>query len=116
MLDLSCRQNLSELITKENQGSQNKHLIYRKITGAVIDIESTESSLGGFINLNYAKTEFDLSAGDVILVIILEFTERFTEKGRTLKLKEMLKNTVCDEWRGNRPQDYDITFVVIKLK
>ncbi len=107
--------------------------IYRKSTRVVTEIESSGPPLGGIVNPDYVKSEFKLSAGDVILLLTDGCTERFNEKGEILgseKAKEILKNSAdknsdmiigdfvkaCDEWGGSRPQDDDITFVAIKLK
>lgn len=107
--------------------------IYRKSTDTISEIESTGPPLGGLVNSNYIKNNFELSHGDVILLLTDGFTERFNEKGEILgdvKAKEILKKTAdknsdmivrefvkaCDEWGGSRQQDDDITFVAIKLK
>ena len=74
-----------------------------------------------------------LSKGDIILLMTDGFTERFNMNNEMIgdkRAKEILVETAgetadkiierfvkeSDEWGGDRPQDDDSTFVVIKIK
>jgi serine phosphatase RsbU (regulator of sigma subunit) len=108
-------------------------MIYEKATSTIKEVESTGPPLGNFPQFNYTSHKFELSKGDVILLMTDGFTERFNIKNEMIgdkRAKEILVetseesagNTIerfvkeSDEWGGNRPQDDDATFVVIKIK
>lgn len=108
-------------------------LIFEKATGLIREVESAGPPLGAFPNFNYANNKFELSTGDVIVLMTDGFTERLNERNEMLgdeKAKAILGEIAdasadeiierfvkeCDEWGGVRPQDDDATFVVIKIK
>ena len=108
-------------------------LIYQNSTNSVRELESSGPPLGGFPDYKYETCRVDLSEGDVMLLLSDGFEERFNIKKEMLgddKAKEVLEEIAgesagkiierfvkeCDEWGGDRPQDDDVTFVVIKLK
>lgn len=108
-------------------------LIFEKATGVIREVESAGPPLGAFPHFNYTNNKFELSTGDVIVLMTDGFTERLNERKEILgdeKAKailgvsagasadEIIERFVkeCDEWGGDRPQDDDATFVVIKIK
>jgi serine phosphatase RsbU (regulator of sigma subunit) len=108
-------------------------LIYRAATNEVEEIAIRAMPLGGLQNISYRQQELSLSAGDTILLMSDGFPEMFNEAGETLDygkaktiLEEMAQATpqaiishfveVGETWANGRPQDDDVTFVVIKVK
>jgi len=108
-------------------------LIYQNSTDSIRELESSGPPLGGFLDYKYETCQVDLSKGDVILLLSDGFEERFNINQEMLgddKAKEILSEIAeessgkiierfvkeSDEWGGNRPQDDDATFVVIKIK
>jgi serine phosphatase RsbU (regulator of sigma subunit) len=108
-------------------------MIYEKATSTIKEVESTGPPLGNFPQFNNTSYKIELSSGDVILLMTDGFTERFNVKNEMIgdeRAKEILIETAgesagniierfvkkSDEWGGDRPQDDDATFVVIKMK
>ena len=108
-------------------------MIYEKASSIVKEVESTGPPLGAFPQFNYTNNKFELSKGDIILLMTDGFTERFNINNEMIgddKAKEILGEIAgesagkiierfvkeCDVWGGDRPQDDDVTFVVIKIK
>ena len=108
-------------------------MIYDKTANSIKEVESTGPPLGAFPQSNYTSYKYDLSKGDIILLMTDGFTERFNMNNEMLgdeRAKELLAECAgesagkiierfvreCDDWGGERPQDDDITFVVIKMK
>lgn len=108
-------------------------LIYEKAANNIKEVESTGPPLGMFPEFDYTIHKFELSKGDIVLLMTDGFTERFNMNNEMIgdkKAKEILIETAGetadkiierfvktgDEWGGNRPQDDDSTFVVIKIK
>jgi serine phosphatase RsbU (regulator of sigma subunit)/ligand-binding sensor domain-containing protein len=108
-------------------------LIFEKATGVIREVESAGPPLGAFPHFNYTNSEFKLSSGDVIVLMTDGFTERFNINNEMIgdkRAKEILVESAgesagkiierfvkeSDEWGGDRPQDDDSTFVVIKIK
>ncbi len=108
-------------------------LFYQSKTNSIKEIESSGPPLGGFLNFDYNMCNYKLSSGDVIVLMSDGFAERMNaskkifgwNKGRELLagingstsdeiIKEFEK--ASDEWGGIRPQDDDITFLVMKVK
>jgi len=107
--------------------------IFEQATGIIKEIESAGPPLGAFPQFNYTNNKFELSSGDVIVLMTDGFTERLNERKEVLgdeKAKEILGEIAGesagkiierfvkegDLWGGERPQDDDATFVVIKVK
>jgi serine phosphatase RsbU (regulator of sigma subunit) len=108
-------------------------MIFKKAASIVKEVESTGPPLGNFPQFNYTSHKFELSKGDVILLMTDGFEERFNIKNEMLGdkiAKEILGEIAgasadkiierfvkeCNEWGEDRPQDDDVTFVVIKIK
>jgi len=108
-------------------------LIFDKATGVIREVESVGPPLGAFPQLHYTNNKFELSTGDVIVLMTDGFTERLNERNEMLgdekakailgeiagaSANEIIERFVkeCDEWGGERPQDDDATYVVIKIK
>ena len=89
--------------------------------------------LGGFPDFPYKQEEIELRPGDALVLMSDGLPERFNDAGETLdypgakKLVEEVANqspqTIIDhlveageKWSKGRPQDDDVTFVVIKNK
>jgi len=108
-------------------------LAYQSKVNRLIEVESSGPPLGAFSNLNYEINNYELSTGDIIVLMSDGFAERMNEnkeifgwdKGKELLagmnglsadqiVKEFVKTS--DQWGGERPQDDDITFVAIKVK
>jgi serine phosphatase RsbU (regulator of sigma subunit) len=107
--------------------------IYRSETKSVEEIAIKGMPLGGPASLPYKKRETSLAPGDTVLLMSDGFPELFNEKDEMLdypRVKEIFKETAersADEivahlneagerWSHGRPQDDDITFVVLKVK
>jgi serine phosphatase RsbU (regulator of sigma subunit) len=108
-------------------------LICRAPTGAVEEIAIRALPLGGLANYQYRQQELTLAAGDVIVLMSDGLPERFNAEGEMLddmrihqtlaviahQPSEQIINELVrlgDEWGAGRPQDDDITFVVLKLR
>ncbi len=108
-------------------------LIYRAITGEVEEIFIKALPLGSVMNYPWREEEYTLDPDDVIILMSDGFPERFNESGEMIgydEAAEVLKSVahlssqamidqfiqVGDQWGGNRPQDDDVTFVVLKIK
>ena len=107
-------------------------LYYQSKSGIVTEIESSGPPLGGFPGFNYKVSDYELSAGDFIVMMSDGFPERRNANKEIYgwdKGKELLSNITHlgseqiieelvkagDEWGGDRQQDDDITFVVFKI-
>jgi len=108
-------------------------LLFSREKKSIEEIESSGPPLGGFPNFDYDNHNYNLSKGDIIVLLTDGFSERMNERkqifgwnvGKELLSKmnhlssnEILGNFVkaSDDWAGKRPQDDDITFLVIKVK
>lgn len=107
-------------------------LIYRAHTGAIDEIAIRAIPLGGMTNFQYQQQELTLSCDDVVVLMSDGLPERFNARGEMLdydRTKEALSATakgspqeiidflirVGEEWSTGRPQDDDITFVVLRV-
>lgn len=107
-------------------------LIYRAATGRVEEVAIRAMPLGSVRNFHYLQHETSLAAGDTVVLMSDGFAERFNPDGEMLdyeKAKEVLAGVaegspqeiidrfveVGEEWAGSRPQDDDVTFVVLKV-
>jgi serine phosphatase RsbU (regulator of sigma subunit) len=107
--------------------------IYRSATKKVEEIVIKSMPLGGPSLNNYDSIENELYSGDVILLMSDGYPELFNGRDEMLgyvRAKEAFKEsiiksaaaissdliTVGENWRGNRPQEDDITLIVIKIK
>ncbi len=89
--------------------------------------------LGGSASFPYKQRETNLSPGDTVLLMSDGFPELFNDKDEMLdypRVKEIFKEAAespvdeiithlfnaGEKWSNGRPQDDDITFVVLKVK
>ncbi len=108
-------------------------LIYRKQTNIVEELMIQGMPLGSIINYPYRLVETHLSCGDILVLMSDGFPERFNAESEILdydKAKEVLVEiaeyspgriiehfvTVGENWADGRPQNDDVTFVVIKTR
>jgi serine phosphatase RsbU (regulator of sigma subunit) len=108
-------------------------IIYRAATGTVEEVILKGMPLGAFTNFPYEQKELQLSAGDVIILMSDGFPELFNDKQETLdstRVKECIQEignktpqeiidhlvTAGEAWSCGRPQDDDMTFMVLKMK
>lgn len=107
--------------------------IYRSETKSVEEIVIKGMPLGGPASFPYKQRETNLAPGDTVLLMSDGFAELFNDKDEMLdypRVKEIFKEAAersADEivahlfkagerWSNGRPQDDDITFVVLKVK
>ncbi len=107
-------------------------LIYRSETKQVEEILIRAMPLGSVANFPYKEQKFNLSVGDCIVVMSDGFPEMFNVENEMIgfeKAAEILPEVaaeslqeiinyfveVSEAWAGGRPQDDDVTFVVLKV-
>jgi serine phosphatase RsbU (regulator of sigma subunit) len=108
-------------------------LIYRAATGEVEDFELKGMPLGCFLDYPYREQMINLSEGDTVVLMSDGFPERFNDKMEMLeehrinkiiqqvgdKSPQQIIDRLSQEgeaWANGRPQDDDVTFVVIQVK
>ncbi len=108
-------------------------LIYHAESQTIEEIAIRAMPLGGLSNLKYRQQNIRLFPGDVILLMSDGFPEMFNEQNEMLEFEEAKRvfaqtalNSpqeiinrfvkVGEDWGGARPQDDDVTFVVIKIR
>lgn len=108
-------------------------LVYRKSTNSVEEVLLKSMPLGAHNNFPYETFDFDVEKGDIILMMSDGYLEMFNDEKQMLGLertKEYLieaseKNandiaqyllTKGKEWRKNKPQNDDVTFVILKTQ
>ncbi len=108
-------------------------LLFRHATAEVEELTLSGAPLGSLTSFAYREREYELSSGDTVLLMSDGFAERFNERDemfddertRLLLAKvahedsQTIINRFVDEgdaWAGTRPQDDDVTFVVLKVK
>ena len=89
--------------------------------------------MGAFREFPYEQKELRVSPGDTIILMSDGFPEMFNDKQEMFgypRVKELLKEVghsspeeiitllskAGDSWADGRPQDDDVTFVVLKVK
>src|SRR5262249_27992744 len=108
-------------------------LVYRAASGVVEEIAIRAVPLGSIASYQYKQQELAIAPGDVIVLMSDGLPERFNTKNEMLdyaatkralavaahqppqKIIEHFVN-VGDEWSNGRPQDDDVTFVVLKVR
>lgn len=107
-------------------------LVWRAASGAVEEIMLPGLPLGGTARFPYEEREVTLSDGDVVVLMSDGFPERFNEVGEMIDYERagsilteaagespqtIIERFVAegDAWAGVRPQDDDITFVVLRF-
>ncbi len=107
-------------------------LVYRAASGEVEEIAIRGIPLGSVTNYSYKQQEAVISTGDVVVMMSDGLPERFNQRREMLdyapikqtfaeiagqspqEIIAQLINT-GERWADGRPQDDDITFVVIKI-
>ena len=108
-------------------------LVYRAASGEVEEVLIKGMPLGSLSAYPYKQLELSLSPGDAVVLMSDGFPERFNEAGGMLGYEraqgllaevaratpeEIIERFVREgeAWAGGRPQDDDVTFVVLKVK
>lgn len=108
-------------------------LIYRAAENRVEELLISGMPLGSLVTFPYKQHGFELNAGDALMLMSDGFPEMFNEQNEMLDYgraravlaevahensNEIIERFVRegDEWAGMRPQDDDVTFVVVKVK
>ncbi len=108
-------------------------LIYRALSGEVEEVVMRALPLGGMTKYQYQQQELTLAANDVVVLMSDGLPERFNLQNEMLEEEAAKQYLVAhaqacaqeiieglarlgDEWGGARPQDDDVTFVVVKVK
>ncbi|MGH9855451.1 MAG: PP2C family protein-serine/threonine phosphatase, partial [Blastocatellia bacterium] len=108
-------------------------LIYRAETGLVEEVMIKAMPLGSISGYPYRERELMLGCGDVVVLMSDGLPERFNHAGemfdysRTMESlaeaatrspREIIERLVSagENWADGRPQDDDVTFVVLKVK
>ncbi len=108
-------------------------LVYRAASGEVEEVALRAVPLGSMTNYQYKQQELAIEPGDVIVLMSDGLPERFNAENEMLDYaatKHALAVaahqppqviidhfvSVGDEWSNGRPQDDDITFVVLKVR
>ncbi|MFN8001551.1 MAG: SpoIIE family protein phosphatase [Acidobacteriota bacterium] len=108
-------------------------LIYRAAQDEIEEILIKAMPLGSVTGYPYGEHERTVAVGDVIVLMSDGFPERFNDEGEMLDYdraraalsevvlrspREIVEHLVAvgDAWAGTRPQDDDVTFVVLKVK
>lgn len=107
--------------------------IYSAAAQTVDELVIKTLPLGGVAGFPYPKHEITLQPGDALMLMSDGFPERFNENGEIFDYErvksvfaevahrspqEIIDHFVQtgDAWAGNRPQNDDVTFVVIKFR
>jgi serine phosphatase RsbU (regulator of sigma subunit) len=108
-------------------------LIYRARNGEVEELTINGAPLGSLNGYPYRSLEVEVGADDVILMMSDGFPERFNRRGEMLgyeTAKDLLRQCAAfspqaiveqyvragENWAEGRPQDDDVTFVVLKAR
>ena len=108
-------------------------LIYRALSSEVEEVVMRALPLGGMTKYQYQQQELTLATNDVVVLMSDGLPERFNLQNEMLEeeaAKQYLaQHAQCssqelieglaklgDDWGGMRPQDDDVTFVVLKVK
>jgi serine phosphatase RsbU (regulator of sigma subunit) len=107
--------------------------IYRESARNIEEVMMKALPLGGITNYQYHQQEFAVTSGDVIVLMSDGLPERFNNLNEMLEdesakkfiteyahlsAQEIINGLVKlgDDWGGVRPQDDDVTFVIVKVK
>ncbi len=108
-------------------------LIYRAATEDIEEVPLTGIPLGSMPGYRYRQQQVLLSAGDVVVLMSDGFPELFNPEDEMLdyaRVRELLAEAAThspqeiiqrflragETWADGRPQDDDVTFVVVKVK
>ncbi len=105
--------------------------MYRAKEQRVEEVVLKSMPLGGSAHFEYSSTSLHTQSGDTLLLMSDGFIELFNEKKEMFderakstflsvapqSPREIIDhlNETCRNWRGDRPQNDDITFVVVKF-
>lgn len=108
-------------------------LIYRAATGVVEEIAISAMPLGSITNYRYRQLETTIASGDAVVIMSDGLPERFNSQNEMLDyaatrcafaeassrssagiIEELVKTG--EAWADGRPQDDDVTFVVLKVR
>ncbi len=106
--------------------------VYKKSKNSVVEYETQGMPLGAISDSIFEKTEFEISSGDLILILSDGLPELFNEKkemfgyervkNELLKIAENSTSDIMDalksltlNWAGGNDPIDDITFIVIKV-
>ena len=132
MMALTCVQFNSNKIKLANAGMPST-LIYRDRLNQVEEIAINNMPLGGIKDFEYETIETEIIPGDIILMLSDGFPELSNKNGELLGYSKVISyfNEVSNkapeevieylkkkgiEWVGDKENDDDVTFVVIKVK
>ena len=107
-------------------------LIYRAESGSVEEVVMRALPLGGMTKYQYQQRELMLAIDDVVVLMSDGLPERFNSQNEMLEeeaakqflatnaqasAQELIEGLakLGDDWGGARPQDDDVTFVVVKV-
>jgi serine phosphatase RsbU (regulator of sigma subunit) len=107
-------------------------LIYRAATREVEEVTLKGMPLGAFLDFPYEEREVELRTGDTIILMSDGFPELFNDRQETLgysRVKEIIAEAgekapqkmiehfskTGEQWANGRPQDDDVSFVVLKV-
>src|SRR5262249_53282351 len=108
-------------------------LIYRAAQRVVEEVSLRGVPLGSLTAYSYRERSLSLAPGDVVVLMSDGYPERFNGKNEMLdygSAKSVLLEIatlppqdiievfikVADKWADGRPQDDDVTFVILKVK
>jgi serine phosphatase RsbU (regulator of sigma subunit) len=108
-------------------------LLYRAESKEIEEIEIGGMPLGYSTSFQYEQREYDLNPGDTLVLMSDGLPERLNSADEELgypktqelfaEVAEQSPDEICqhlarggDEWARGRPQDDDVTFVVLKVK
>jgi serine phosphatase RsbU (regulator of sigma subunit) len=108
-------------------------LIYRAATREVEEVTLKGMPLGAFLDFPYEERRVELGPGDTIILMSDGFPELFNDRQETLgysRVKEIIAEVgdkppqkmiehfskSGEQWANGRPQDDDVSFVVLKVK
>jgi serine phosphatase RsbU (regulator of sigma subunit) len=108
-------------------------LLYRALSQTVEEIVIQSLPLGSLVKYSYRAQSFTLAEGDAVVMMSDGFPELFNDAGEMLgysEAKTLLAGIAgqsaqqivgrfietADRWANGRPQDDDVTFVVLKVK
>ncbi|MEP7342302.1 MAG: SpoIIE family protein phosphatase, partial [Acidobacteriota bacterium] len=113
-------------------GGMPPMLIYRAKDKRVEEVLIKAMPLGSVTGYTYRELEFKLACGDVVVMMSDGFPERFNPEGEMFDYERVTQSlaqvathspqeiiqhfvNIGDEWADGRPQDDDVTFVVLKV-
>ena len=107
--------------------------VYRKATGDIEEITIKGMPLGAFQDFEYAERHVELKTGDTVMFMTDGIVELFNAEKEMFdydRVRDLFREVASEspqqiidhivkageEWRGDMPQNDDITFMVLKRK